>query len=90
VANSNSNNVTKLRASDGANLGTFTVGNAPWGMAFDGGNIWVSASNTVTKLRVSDGFNLGTFAVGTGSRGIVFDGANIWVTNQGSASVSKL
>src|SRR5271165_4200477 len=50
VTNSNSNNVTKLRAADGANLGTFNVGSIPIGVAFDGANIWVANenSNTVT------------------------------------------
>jgi hypothetical protein len=92
-AGGNSNNVTKLRASDGANLGTFTVGISPFGVAFDGASIWVTnntPSGTVTKLRASDGATLGTFAVGSGPYGIVFDGANIWVTNQYSNSVSKL
>ncbi len=63
VANAASNNVTKLRASDGALLGTFAVGTAPRGVAFDGGSIWVAnfGSNTVTKLRASDGVLQGTF-----------------------------
>lgn len=39
VANGDSNNVTKLRASDGAVLGTFPVGSDPFGVAFDGANI---------------------------------------------------
>jgi len=49
----NSNNVTKLRASDGASLGTFAVGDCPVGIAFDGANMWVTNCNpgTVTKLR---------------------------------------
>jgi len=33
--------VTKLRASTGAALGTFSVGKAPLGVAFDGANMWV-------------------------------------------------
>jgi len=33
VANQVSNNVTKLRASDGSNLGTLTVGHSPDGVA---------------------------------------------------------
>src|ERR1700680_3023816 len=44
VANNGSNTVTKLRASDGANLGTFAVGGGPEGVAFDGANIWVTNS----------------------------------------------
>ena len=41
-----------MRASDGANLGTFAVGSFPLGVAFDGANIWVAnnGSDTVSKL----------------------------------------
>ena len=50
VTNGVGNNVTKLRASDGTNLGTFNVGNTPQGVVFDGANIWVANefSNTVS------------------------------------------
>jgi hypothetical protein len=91
VANFGSNSVTKLRASDGANLGNFAVGTNPFGIAFDGASIWVAnyGSNNVTKLRASDGASLGTYTVGSFPRGLAFDGANIWVTNAGSNSVSK-
>jgi hypothetical protein len=43
--------VTKLRASDGAILGTFDTGAGAIGIAFDGANIWVAnqTANTVTK-----------------------------------------
>ena len=46
------NSVSKLRASDGKTLGTFTVGNYPIGVAFDGANIWVSNfdGHSVCKL----------------------------------------
>jgi DNA-binding beta-propeller fold protein YncE len=52
VVNISSNAVTKLRASDGAVMGTFAVGNHPWTAAFDGANVWVvnEGSNTVSKL----------------------------------------
>jgi hypothetical protein len=54
VANENSNTVTKVRASDGACVGTctFAVGLLPVGVAFDGANIWVTneASGSVSKL----------------------------------------
>jgi len=51
VANFASNNVTKLRASDGKLLGTFGVDAGAAGLAFDGANIWVAnySSNTVSK-----------------------------------------
>src|ERR1019366_6621642 len=50
-----------------ANLTTsFAVGNQPYGVAFDGANIWTAnfGDGTVTKLRASDGAVLGTFKVG--------------------------
>jgi YVTN family beta-propeller protein len=52
VANYGSGSVTKLRASDGTNLGTFPVGSSPYGIAFDGSSVWVANydSNTVSKL----------------------------------------
>ena len=92
VANFNGNSVTKLRASDGAVLGTFAVGSGPISLAFDGANIWVTnfTGNNVSKLRASDGMLLGTFTVGTHPGGVAFDGANIWVTNLTSNSVTKL
>jgi YVTN family beta-propeller protein len=92
VTNAGANFVTKLRASDGANLGNFGAGSASLGLAFDGANIWVAnqGSNTVTKLRASDGANLGNFSLGNAPFGVAFDGANIWVANQGSNTVTKL
>jgi len=71
---------------------TFTVGFQPYGVAFDGTNIWVtnSGSVSITKLRANDGTVLGTYAVGFIPRGVVFDGSNIWVANSGSDSITKL
>jgi hypothetical protein len=84
--------VTKLRASDGALLGHFPVGDAPRAVVFDGANVWVanSGSNNVTKLRASDGASLGTFTAGAGPEGLAFDGVNIWVTNFATNNVTKL
>jgi len=92
VVNGFSNNVTKIRTSDGTNLGTFAVGNRPANDAADGANIWITnrGDNTVTKLRARDGANLGTFNVGSEPYGIAFDGANFWVTNWSSNDVTKL
>jgi len=52
VCSQGNNTVTKLRASDGTNLGAFPVGSVPEGMAFDGANVWVANgdSNTVSKM----------------------------------------
>jgi DNA-binding beta-propeller fold protein YncE len=92
------NNVTKLRASDGKLLGTFTLasGATPFGVVFDGANIWVannffgSPTANVSKLRACDGKLLGTFPVGVGPVGIAFDGANIWTANGNDGTVTKL
>jgi len=71
---------------------TFAVGFYPYGVTFDGANIWVSnsGSNSLTKLRANDGALIGTYAVGPLPRGIVFDGTNIWVANSGSNRITKL
>jgi outer membrane lipoprotein-sorting protein len=92
VANLDSDTVTKLRASDGANLGTFPVGDFPVGVAFGGASIWVAnaLSDNVMKLRPSDGANLGTFPVGDQPSGMAFDGANVWVANENGNTVTKL
>ncbi len=84
--------VTKVRASDGASLGTFAVGAYPNSAAFDGGSVWVTndGSGTVTKLRASDGKALGTFTVGNNPGGAVFDGSNVWVANFSDNTVMKL
>ena len=92
VANSGQLSVTKLRASDGAFLGSFAecinCGN-PLQVAFDGAQMWVTTSSgNVKQYRVSDGRE-GNHFVGSGNlRGIAFDGANIWVAH--SSGVTKL
>ena len=67
-------------------------GTAPYGVAFDGINIWVTnlVSNNVTKLNAATGAVVGTYAAGDSPRAIAFDGANIWVTNFNIDKVSKL
>ncbi len=71
---------------------SFRAGRNPYGVAFDGANVWVANNGdaTVTKLRASDGENLGTFSVGGAPMGVAFDGANIWVVNSFPNTVTKL
>src|SRR5579872_3994662 len=78
IANRGDGTVTKMQASNGTVLGTFSVPLLPYGVAFDGTNIWVSSAKGTTELRVSDGATLGTFP-GQNGTGIAFDGANMWV-----------
>ena len=71
---------------------TYPAGNNPYGVAFDGTNIWVTEefSNSVTKLLASTGAVVGSYGVGTNPQGLAFDGTNIWVTNQSSNNVTEL
>jgi len=79
IANSQSGSVTKLRAGDGAALGTFVVGGTPSWMAFDGANMWVNNGSSLVKLRAGDGHQLGVFNVGPSPQQMAFDGVSIWV-----------
>ena len=92
VASLNQYAVTKLRASDGAALGSYPVGGGTVGIAFDGANIWTvnSWDGTITKLRASDGAYLDTVQVGGNPQAIAFDGANIWVADWDHNLVRKL
>ena len=71
-------------------VGSFAVGSAPTGVAFDGANIWVAnnGAGSVTKLRASDGAVQGTSSVGSQPHGVAFDGASIWVTPTTAATTS--
>jgi DNA-binding beta-propeller fold protein YncE len=82
--------LTKLRGSDGFNLGTFAVGDGAAGMVFDGANLWVvnNGDNTVMKVSPGSGGILATYKTGGGPFAIAFDGARIWVPNFASNSVS--
>jgi len=78
TANSGDGTVTKLRASDGSLLGTFSVGSIlPYGLAFDGANICVTGSPCIDELRASDGAQIGLFRLPNAGTGVAFDGANI-------------
>ena len=74
IANNQSGSVTKLRAADGAVLGTFEVGGTPSWITFDGANMWVNNGSSLVKLRASDGQQLGSFNVGPSPQQMAFDG----------------
>jgi len=89
VANSGNDSVTKIRASDGAVLGTFAVGASPQGLMFDGSNIWVANGNgnSVTRLLASDGSVVGTYPINGKPMRIAFDGTDVWITTFGSSLI---
>jgi hypothetical protein len=70
----------------------FPVGSQPYGLCFDGANIWSAnfGDDTVSKIQANDGTVLGTFKVGNEPFGVTFDGANVWVSNLADSTVSKL
>ena len=91
VANFGGNSVTKLRASDGANLGTFPVGQGPVGIAYGVGVIWVAnyTDNTVSGLDPGSGAPVLSFNVGKAPHAIVFAAGAIWTANYGDGTVTK-
>ena len=67
---------------------------SPWGVVFDGANVWTAnyVSNNVTRINPSTGAGT-NFALPPGARspvGVVFDGANVWTTNRGSNNVTRI
>jgi hypothetical protein len=70
---------------------TVTTGfNAPYGILFDGANMWVTDAGVAGKLLKLDGLGgiVQTVAVGSRPANPVFDGANIWVPNNGDNSIT--
>jgi DNA-binding beta-propeller fold protein YncE len=67
------------------------VGHEPFGMAFDGNNVWVtnSGSNTVQKIPVATGTPGPPITVGRFPDAVVSDGANVWIANGNDNSVQK-
>ena len=91
VVNGGDQTVTKLRASDGKNLGTFPATSAAYGIVFDGTNLWIAGTPDIVELRPSDGKVIFRARLPYGGgEGVAFDGANIWVTNYTGGSVNKL
>jgi DNA-binding beta-propeller fold protein YncE len=91
VGNYGDGTVSKLRARDGTVLGTFKAGVSPYGIAFDGVNIWIASAFQVLEMRPSDGKLLLVARVTQGdTTGLAFDGANIWVARYAVDLVSKL
>jgi DNA-binding beta-propeller fold protein YncE len=88
VTNRDGGTVSKLRASDGKTLGTFSVVGSPYGVAFDGSYVWVAGSRGSSKMRVSNGTVVGQFGTDA-TIGVAFDGANVWISNLNNNFVEK-
>jgi hypothetical protein len=94
VLSRNSDQLWKLRATDGANLGSISAQNGASGIAFDGAHMWLThrdGSRRVSKIRWGDGSPIFTqFVLPSNPNAIAFDGANIWVTNDAANTVTKI
>lgn len=92
VLHSGTNNVTRIRASDGEVLGTTKIGRGRDDIVFDGTYMWVADSrhNTVSRVRADTLEDAGSFIVGRDPKSIVFDGRNIWVANSAGNNVTIL
>jgi YVTN family beta-propeller protein len=68
------------------------VGNRPYGMAFDGQNMWVanSGDDTVDELNAASLGIVHTYHVGVGPNGLAFDGHSIWVANNKDDTVTEI
>ena len=71
---------------------TITLGNGPYGVAFDGTHIWVAnyGDGTVSKIDAASGVVAATITVGNSPSGVAFDGTHIWVANYADDTVSKI
>jgi DNA-binding beta-propeller fold protein YncE len=79
----------KLRASDGAFLGSGSNPAAHGGMAFDGQNIWVSARGSgLERYRALNFQSLG-FLPGGDPVGLATDGHNVWVADASGVVVVR-
>jgi len=90
ITNFNDNSVTKITPT-----GTMTTysgtGTQPYGIAFDGTNMWTAnyGGNSVTKISPTGTM---TTYTGTGSNpaAIAFDGTNMWTANMEGNNVTKV
>ncbi len=91
VANSGSNTVSRVRASDGKLLETWTGATSATGVLAAKGMIFVTGNTSPGSLYQIDPIdpNLAigplTIAVGNSPAGIAFDGARIWTANVGGS-----
>ena len=93
VANRFSHTVSRVRASDGKLVDTWTNAALAWGVLVAMGRIFVTGNTTPGSLYVIDPSQpagpvttLST-ALGNGPQGIAYDGQRIWTANDGSVSI---
>jgi DNA-binding beta-propeller fold protein YncE len=81
VANKGRCDVTRLRCSDGANLGTFPLPATPNNIRSDGVHIWVISYEDIIKINPSNGAVLAEFKGFSSNSCICSDSQSIWVAD---------
>jgi YVTN family beta-propeller protein len=70
------------------------LGNLPWGIAFDGTNIWTAnlgSSVSIITPQTTTPYPVTTVTTGFNNPyGILYDGTNIWLTDNGAGALLKL
>ena len=92
-SNTSAGVLTKVRASDGTILGTYSVGMGPYGMAFDGTLVWVAnyASGDLSTVNVATGATTLSIPLsGCVADFLGYDGSHIWANCLFSGTVQKL
>jgi hypothetical protein len=95
VANTVSGTVSRVHASDGTLLGTWTGATGAYGVLIAMGRVFVTAHTSPGRLYMIDptlapgAVTTVSNSLGINSEGIAFDGTNIWTANDGG-SVSKI
>jgi len=93
-ANLGDASVSRVRASDGKLLETWTGATGAWGVLSAMGKIFVTGTGSPGKLyRIDPAAPAGAVTtvasnLGVNAEGIAFDGTRIWITNVSSSSVS--
>jgi YVTN family beta-propeller protein len=90
VANSGSNNVSKIDTATNTVIATVGVGMNPRALAFDGVYMWVAnhVSNNVSRIEVTCDVVISPKGVGHGPCALAFDGVYMWAAI--SSYVSKV
>jgi hypothetical protein len=85
-----SGSVSKIDPHSPSSYQTFSTGfELPYGILYDGANIWVTDLGAGTLLKLDKNANiLQTISVGGAPQFPAFDGENIWVPNTGTNSIT--
>jgi DNA-binding beta-propeller fold protein YncE len=73
---------------------SLAAGTDPWGVAFDGNNLWFSSyaseNTSVYKVSPATGAIIGTYTVGNQPEGVTFDGTYIWVAANTGNNLTRI